>query len=345
MIRFLYLVVLLAAFCILHSEPLSATATLSSSPKRVAAEIKLNQLRELSNRERGHIINLDDSSYTYYAINKPRPYTLIVFLTAEHPKFRCAICKQTESDVRQLAAAYHSDLKAKGEQPSIFFVKVDYERAPLVFQGYELSTVPYILHVPPYQGERTGGDYDLNPRDKYQVAPEPRFEAVLQFFRDRTGVHIEIKSSSFWAYISILTLFSVLALCVEPIINALPLVQAILQSKSLWVAISIGIYTCAISGLIFDIIRSPQIYHSDGQSGHITFFYPQSGHQFVIEGFIIGFLNLAGAGALIFAAAIAPNMRTAKEKSTAITAAFLFFLICFFTVRNLYQMKNRWYLG
>lgn len=355
MLRSFFLVILFTVIFLLLSEPHTADASVSvsasatvptimagSHAKRVNLEIKLKQLRELSKRERDHVVNLDDSSYTYYAIDKPRTYTLIVFLTAEHPKYKCLICKQTESDFRLMAAAYDQELKVKGEQPSIFFAKVDYERAPVVFQGYELTTVPYLLHVPPYQGERTNSDYEVNPRDKYQIAAEPRVEAALQFFRDRTGIQLEIKRSSFWAYVSILTVFSVLAICVEPIINALPLIQAILQTKALWIVISVGVYTCAISGLIYDIIRSPEIYHADVQSGKILFFYPQSGHQFVIEGFIIGLLNLACALTLIFVY-VTTRMRAYKQKSTAITFALLTFVICFFFIRSLYHMKNRWY--
>jgi len=51
----------------------------------------------------------------------------------------------------------------------------------------------------------------------------------------------------------------------------------LLQSKNLWGTVSAGIYTCAISGFIFDIIRSPPMFYANPQTGQIMFFYPQSG--------------------------------------------------------------------
>ena len=42
----------------------------------------------------------------------------------------------------------------------------------------------------------------------------------------------------------------------------------IMRNKTLWGVISTGIYTCAISGMIFDIIRSPPMYYANPQNGH-----------------------------------------------------------------------------
>lgn len=73
------------------------------------------------------------------------------------------------------------------------------------------------------------------------------------------------------------------------------------------------------------------------------FFYPQSGSQFVVEGFIIGFLNMACAGAVIFLGTLAPKIKTAEGRTTAVMAAMTVFVVCFWQIRNLYRMKNRWY--
>jgi hypothetical protein len=72
------------------------------------------------------------------------------------------------------------------------------------------------------------------------------------------------------------------------------------QMKWLWIVICLGVYTCAISGLIFDIIRNPPTYYANPNNGQVMFFYPQSGSQFVVEGFIIGFLNVGCSVALIY---------------------------------------------
>ena len=93
------------------------------------------------------------------------------------------------------------------------------------------------------------------------------------------------------------------------------------------------------SPLIFNSIR----YFQDGKSGEITLFYPQSGSQFVAEGFIIGFLNLMCGGALIFVAFAAPKFKTENNRTAAVIGSMIVFMICFTQIRGLYKMKNRWY--
>lgn len=136
-----------------------------------------------------------------------------------------------------------------------------------------------------------------------------------------------------WSYVALIVLFGILAALVQPVINSLPFWIRIIQMKNIWALVSAGVYTCAISGLIFDIIRSPQMYlynmlignafiknistfnciryYANPQTGQIMFFYPQSGNQFVVEGFVIGFLNLGCAASLIFLTAFAPYFKVA----------------------------------
>lgn len=73
------------------------------------------------------------------------------------------------------------------------------------------------------------------------------------------------------------------------------------------------------------------------------FFYPQSGSQFVVEGFIIGFLNLGCAAALIFLTIKAPILKNEQYRLMAVTGGVMMFILCFSQVKGLYVMKNRWY--
>jgi hypothetical protein len=84
-------------------------------------------------------------------------------------------------------------------------------------------------------------------------------------------------------------------------------------------------------------------YHANPQTGQMMFFYPQSGHQFVAEGFIIGFLNVACAIALIFVAQYAPKMKDSSSRNVALIGGIFAFVFFFRMVRSLYIMKNPWY--
>lgn len=223
------------------------------------SESKIQQIIDLAAASKGNVITLDDSSYNYYAINKPRPYSLVVFLTAAHPKFKCAVCKQLDAELTLVAQSYRNNLKAD-EEPTVFFLRLDYEQAPKTFQSYGVNSVPMLFYVSPLSAiEKGQKDFTVSARDRFQIPASPDAESIASFLRDRTGVSVEIKRSQIWAYLTLLLLFAGMAAAVRPVLNALPFILSLVRQKFIWVVISSGIYTCAISGLIFDIIRSPQM--------------------------------------------------------------------------------------
>lgn len=317
------------------------------------------------------MITLDDSTYDYFAINSPRPYSLIVFFTASHAKFKCSICKSLDRHVQAVANAHsqkYGGNSGDGENKSnqeVFFLRVDYESSPRVFGKYDVTSVPLVFHIGPDFGselddddvlddsedgsleERTGkkgGRYHITHREKFQASGVIDAESLADFLRDRTGQNVTIERSMIMSYIWLTIFFGGILALIPYVMRSLdsfwlPLVR----SKSLWAILSAGVYTCAISGLIFDIIRSPPMYYANPQNGQIMFFYPQSGNQFVVEGFVIGFLNLGCAISLIFLGVVAPKFKSDDHRTMAVLGGLLSFVICFWQIRNLYRMKNRWY--
>ena len=209
------------------------------------------------------MITLDDSTYSYYAISKPRPYTLVVFLTAAHPKFKCGVCKQIDNELTLLADSYAKQSAGKTDEQNsnkVFFLRLDYENSQKVFQSYEVNSVPLLFHLGPQVGaEKAGSEYKITGRDRYQVPANPDAESLANFLSDRANVSVKIERSMIWSYVVLVILFVVMAALVQPVINAMPLLLRIVQWKPLWMTVSCGVYTCAISGLIYDIIRSPQM--------------------------------------------------------------------------------------
>lgn len=202
---------------------------------------------------------MDDSTYSYYATSKPRPYSLVVLLTATHPKFRCGVCKQLDSELSILAQSYAKN-SAKDDPNKVFFVRLDYESSAKVFQGYQVSSVPLLFYIgPQHAGEKAGTEYQVSVRDKYQVPPNPDAESLASFLNDRGNVSVKIERSMVGSYIMLLVIFAIILALVQPAINSLPLLLRFVQFKPLWIMVSCGVYTCAISGLIYDIIRSPQM--------------------------------------------------------------------------------------
>jgi oligosaccharyltransferase complex subunit gamma len=307
-------------------------------------EARLVQIRELAASSKGHVLALDDSTYTHFATSKPRGYTLFVFLTAASPKYKCTICKLLEREFELLAESYVAGVKAAKGDENVFFIKLDYEHSSRVFQQYQVMSVPLIFHLSPYHGEREGEtDFDIAQRDKLQISQQDiDAEFIANFVRDRSGVTVRIQRSMVGVYLTLVAVFAILALLVKPVIDSLPFLLSLVRMKWLWIVVSVGVYVCAISGLIFDIIRSPPWYRTTPK-GEVMFFYPQSGNQFVVEGFIIGFLNLLCAGSLVFLAVAAPKFKSDSNRTSAVIGGMVVFIFSFFQIRALYVVKNRWY--
>eukprot|EP01033_Poteriospumella_lacustris_P006070 gene6070-4359_t len=240
-----------------------------------------------------------------------------------------------------VAQAYNKQSK---DDQQVFFVRLDYESAPKTFQSYGVQSVPMLFHIPPsVSADKAGKDYSVSARDKYQIPASPDAESIAGFLRDRTGVSVEIKRSMIMSYVLLAVVFAIMAALVKPVINSLPTILALVRNTGLWAVVSAGVYTCAISGLIFDIIRQPQMYYANPQTGQIMFFYPQSGNQFVVEGFVVGFLNLACSIALIAVAVFLPKIKDPQTRNIAMGVGIFAFIFCFRSVRSLYIMKNQWY--
>ncbi|RYG67360.1 hypothetical protein EON64_07630 [archaeon] len=311
-----------------------------------SSESKLQQITELAEKSRGNVVTLDDSTFAYFAQHKPRSYSLVVFLTAAHPKFKCGVCRTLDQELQLLASSYMKQAQARREEPRIFFVRLDYEASQKTFAAYDAASVPVVFYIAPSSGLGGTGGVDGSPpsaRDRYQVPPDPSAEGLAGFVRDRAGVAVDIQRSKLLAYVFIVVAFSLLALLVRPLISFMPRILRLLRNSALWAVVSLGVYTCAISGLIFDIIRTPPLYHVNGQTGQLLFFYPHSGSQFVAEGFVIGGLNVLCALSLILASGVALRLKDAQHRTAAVLACLLVFIVSFRSVRALYVMKNNWY--
>ena len=259
-----------------------------------------------------------------------------------------------------MATAYKKKYDGNDDDKTeVFFLRADYEASQRVFGKYDITSVPLVFHIPPDfdgeddlieegDGEGTekvkGNSYNIMHREKFQVPQTIDAESVADFLHDRTGMSVTIERSMIMAYIWLAIFFGVVLAAIPYIMNSLDSFWLpLMRSKKLWAIVSGGIYTCAISGLIFDIIRSPPMYYANPQNGQMMFFYPQSGNQFVVEGFVIGFLNVGCAFSLIFLGIVAPKFKSEDHRTMAVIGGIISFTACFWQIRNLYRMKNRWY--
>ena len=306
------------------------------------SQAKLDALTLLASKASSNVIELDDSTYAGFATDeRARPYKLLVLMTASHPKFKCSICKQVESDFDVVASSYVAHLSKEGLAPSIFFLKIDYANAPKTFRKYDVSSVPVTMYLSPSHG-LDSDPYEVNGRDKLMAGAE--IDDLANFLSTKSGESFHIYKPMLMAYLTLGVFLAFLLYLIRSVIKNLEWWVALIQIKSIWMTVSLGIYVCAISGLIFDIIRSPPMYQQDPRTKQLMFFYPHQGNQFVVEGFVIGFLNLACGGALCFLGLVAPTIsKDTNKQSMVMAVSAAVFVACFYAVRGFYRLKNGWY--
>lgn len=108
-------------------------------------------------------------------MHSPRTYSLIVFLTATHPKFKCHICNQLDKEYRAVSEAYNQYLKMNPEETrNLFFIRLDYETSKNIFNNYKINSVPLLFHISSSDSRMSDNlVYDINPRDQFHAGTHP----------------------------------------------------------------------------------------------------------------------------------------------------------------------------
>jgi oligosaccharyltransferase complex subunit gamma len=316
-------------------------------PRGDSASDRLNHLQSLARDNGGNVIALDNESYEYFVIDKPRDYSLLVFLTAADPAYKCAVCPDVENDVNIVYKSYLNALQRDNQVQDTFFVKLDFAIGADTFIEYELNTVPVLFYINKKDSIGEGKSlYNIPKKERFAFPESTNADSIAEWVKFKTGVDVIIEKSAIVAYIMTIICFVGIAKLVPRIINSLDTFWLpIARSKTLWAVISIAMYLCGISGLIYDILRDAPWYHvpRDRRQGSIIFFYPQAQQQFILEGFIIGFLNLGAAASLIWTVVKAPTLETAERRTLGVVGGMTSFAVFFWQVRSLYIMKNQWY--
>ncbi|KAG5178902.1 hypothetical protein JKP88DRAFT_224950 [Tribonema minus] len=212
-----------------------------------------------------------------------------------------------------------------------------------VFQGYELQSVPQVAHFAPEAAPGAGAGWpqaDMMPVTKLFTA-----EDIAQFVGDKTGFRYTIYRSQFAARMALLALLLFLVGALRTAITNVALVLRVVRSPTLWLVVSLLVYTFSISGAIFDIIRSPPPFVISAQTRKPVYFSPQPNSQYVVEGFIVGILNLTTAFCGMVVVAIAPRIKARALRQTVTLAAAALFGLLFALSVTIYTWKNRWYMA
>jgi len=124
----------------------------------------------------------------------------------------------------------------------------------------------------------------------------------------------------------------------------LELAIVIRDAKPLWIVLCIGVFFIAVSGVLFDIIRSVPWISVDPQTRKPVVVIAQNGTQTVLEGLLVGALNIAAAVVIIALTHWSRYVKTSSTKSYGAMILMGVFFFAYTTIVSLYRYKNRWYM-
>lgn len=118
-----------------------------------ATDDKMRQLAKLASRT--PVIHIANADQYHKLISAPdRPYDVFVLFTATNPRYKCAPCGALAEEFRQFGVSYDAffggdylNNKEFNTHP-FFLAQVEPDNCMDVFQGYQFSTVPHMVHIP-----------------------------------------------------------------------------------------------------------------------------------------------------------------------------------------------------
>ncbi|GLD95968.1 hypothetical protein PINS_up004646 [Pythium insidiosum] len=341
----LALAVLALAACWSAAVPVEA--------KKKAAPLKGDaKVAALGNRLRDGLVEFTSESYEQFVLRPDRPYHLFLLYTAMADKYSCEVCKAIHPEFHTLAESYLAGKQASvttRDGLDVYFGVVDFDQNQQVFGVYGFTSAPHIGYVGPDRNEDTGkrapSKVTFPAEDMYNIYHlGKQAENIVGFVTQKTGADFVIQRSKAFLYgLIVVTLVSLLIIAKIVLAN-LDKVLARLRRKRLWMTVSLLFYGLSVSGMVYCIIREPPAYTTE-RNGKIKYFHPGGRSQFVVEGLIIGGLDVMAAGFVILLSQWAIYLQRPYLRYPAILACMAGFVVMYRQMIAAYISKNRWYTG
>ena len=156
----------------------------------------------------------------------------------------------------------------------LFFVRVDYKDGQKTFAKHGFQQVPAIVYHGPWD-VRVPNKYEssFEVADKMPIDGSPSAEDMSKFVARKSGFNIEILRSALPKMMFLLFIVSIVIIVGKALIVNLESLLVIRKYTNLWRYGCIAVYGMSISGVVYDIIRTPLPFYCR-ESGCI-FFHPQ----------------------------------------------------------------------
>jgi hypothetical protein len=312
----------------------------SSNSKSTETYAQTEKRKELIKEpKRNNVITITSTKHFKNLLASPtRSHETIILFTAS-TKVGCHRCPETEEMFREVAKA-----GLEHGENRLFFAQIMFDENQELFSHvFKLNHAPVILYIPS-DSRHDGSDLLKLPTSRtfaLSSMEDYTADSIASWVTARTGIKVEIYHSPFFRIFAFTSfLLSLLVSSKWILLHVVPWAR---NHKWFFFQLSILAYGLGVSGTIYSFLRGVPAVGVDG-NGKPQFFASDR-HQYLYEGYIVGFLLVSCSAAVVIAAQRVKPISFIDGKMWLIIRAFsvLLFGLFFRAYVMLYLTKAGWY--
>ncbi|KAH6617323.1 hypothetical protein F5144DRAFT_586170 [Chaetomium tenue] len=318
---------------LLTTALLSAATGALAAKKTSSERFQLYHSKALSTSP----VKLSEASYRELTAT-PRDYSVAVLLTAMDARYGCQLCREFQPEWELLARSWTGGDR-KGES-RVVFGTLDFGDGRDVFMSLGLQTAPVLFFFPPTTGPHATASpepvrYDFTGGAQ---AAEVVHSWVARYLPDRP--HPPIKRPINW--MRWISTFVILSGGLTFSYVAWPYVLPVIQSRTVWAAITLISILLFTSGHMFNHIRNVPYVAGDGRGG-ISYFANGFQNQYGLETQIVAAMYGILALSSISLAIKVPRMTDPRNQGIAFLAWFGILFVVYSLLLSIFRGKNPGY--
>lgn len=306
-----------------------------ASPGSAAAGTpnKSQVVSKLLKESKGGPIWLTDKTFEQ-VVNGPRDHDVIVLLTAFAPQYGCQFCRVLQPEFETVANSWH---KAHPAGDGLVFAIADLSKTQAIFKSLKLTHAPNL-----WVYKKT--DKDSHYSQGYEIYKFPQIpqqvESMVSYIKYTLGHNVKIQKPFPWEQVAS-TGVTVLAGVVSLYVFFWKIV-AFLQSRKLWVAISMVAILLFTSGHMFNSIRKTPYVAGDGHGG-VAYFIGGHSNQVAIETQIIAITYAVLSFSTIMLITKVPTIKAPKQQLLLVVFLSAVIFVAYSYLISKFHIKNGGY--
>ncbi|XP_034245854.1 tumor suppressor candidate 3 [Thrips palmi] len=296
-------------------------------PGQTSLNEKVQQLLDMSGKRA--LMRFNGNKFRDFIKATPRNYSMVVMFTALAPQRQCSICRHAHDEFQILATSFRY---AHMSSSRLFFAMIDFDEGSDIFQMMRLNTAPVFIHFPAKGKPKAADTLDIQ-RVGFSA------DAIGKWISERTDVAIRIfRPPNYSGTMACILLLVLVATFLYVRRNNLDF----LYNKTGWALMASVFCFAMVSGQMWNHIRTPPFVHKT-PSGGVAYIHGSSQGQFVLETYIIFFLNAAVSLGMILITEGAARRGDVKKRRIVVIVGLALFVVFFSSILSIFRGKAHGY--